>query len=128
MLMDYKARHGDANAPRTATIGLWLRRQKALQAQGRLDSRREKRLADIGVSKARSQLESVAGFERGSSLDDRWDANLAQLVQFKERHGHCSVPYDRSKQWGSLGLSPTKLQEESFSRPRQKGKNGCHWL
>lgn len=104
-LPEFIVEHAQCSVPMSHPIcGRWLSRLTTQYHKGIIDP------------EARSPLELIAGFAWGQSLDDRWDANLAKVNRFKEKHGHCSVPYDHSKQGetltGKLGLSPKKLQEK----------------
>ena len=44
------------------------------------------------VNPARAVLDGEAGLDLGPFRDRAWEARFAQLVRFRERHGHCRVP------------------------------------
>merc|ERR1740139_978806 len=83
-LRKYKYREGHCNVPYKfsdkSELGKWVSRQRAQR---------------LKMSKERaSKLDSI-GFIWGgdTELDIRWEIMFEELRKFKEREGHCNVPY-----------------------------------
>ena len=106
-LVAYKEEHGDCNVPAKYTpnkqLGTWVakqRRQYRLINEGKTSSMPEGRVAKL----------NEVGFEWNVSHlcpaqtnEGTWDLRLAELVAYKEEHGHCNVPgkHQANKQLGT---------------------------
>jgi hypothetical protein len=100
-LKEFKVKHGHCDVPRTFEkwgLGPWVSRQRTLKQNGRLDIRREEKLAAVGITWA-------------SDFDERWDERFSKLRAFKQKHGHCNPPKD---------LSLDLWQWVEYNRHRQK--------
>lgn len=103
-ISEYAAEHGHTNIPNKYStekhynLGRFVnltRNEKRKHEKGEKSSLTEERI---------KTLEAI-GFNWGGTkaqekgYDDAWDANLADLKDFKEEHGHCLVPsaYKRKK-------------------------------
>jgi hypothetical protein len=82
-LVAYKKVHGHCNVPSRNPLGNWCQNQRT--KKGRLSQERIARLEAEGFS--------------WSLIDAAWEQNFAELVAYKEIHGHCSVP----QSYGPLG-------------------------
>ncbi|NQU22856.1 MAG: Helicase associated domain protein, partial [Candidatus Nealsonbacteria bacterium] len=88
-LKAYKRKHGHCNVPnqcpKNPALGAWVSNVRASKKQKSLAEERIRQLEAMGFSwSLRSR--SVWRYD--------WDSMLAALVDFKNRHGHCNVPYD----------------------------------
>jgi len=106
-LMEYKQEHGDCNVPQSyepnKPLGMWVNRQRS---QYRLLQKGEKSyIAEERITK----LEEI-GFRwdalhlaRGKVDDPLWNRRYGELIEYKQKHGHCNVPqsYKQNKQLGS---------------------------
>jgi superfamily II DNA or RNA helicase len=128
-LLEFKATHGHCNVPtewsENPTLGHWLSVQRGLKRAGELDLEKEQCLDKLGIQWDRRSAQLAA------DPDENWTARYQQLLQFKERHGHCNVPYKwpdnpqlggwivRQRQWKKSGkLLPDRerrLNEIDFS-------------
>jgi len=63
---------------RPGKLGAWVKKQRALQNEGRLLSSRFQRLSEIGFV--------------WDPREDGWQQGYQQLVEFKRKTGHCNVP------------------------------------
>jgi len=84
-LTAYRQEYGNTQVPRSHTangLGDWVLNQRHLQRAGTMRPDR------------RAQLESISFEWRGlgKAKDERWERRFAQLLAFRERHGHCRVP------------------------------------
>eukprot|EP00980_Cylindrotheca_fusiformis_P007464 scaffold1538_cov109-Cylindrotheca_fusiformis.AAC.6 len=82
-LVDYKNEHGDCNVPQSYEeipgLGRWVNRQRTAKAKSELDPERISKLKSLGFS-----------FNTKNFL---WEARFRELVDFKNKTGHCDVPY-----------------------------------
>mmetsp|Transcript_26444 Transcript_26444/g.29250 ORF Transcript_26444/g.29250 Transcript_26444/m.29250 type:complete len:591 (+) Transcript_26444:437-2209(+) len=109
LLVEFQAREGHAAVPASYTedginVGAWLSDQRLQKKNGKLDSRREKRLLDVGVVWYRD-------------LHLQWENNYFLLIQFLEREGHPNVPQSHIEDGVNLG---TWLSRQRLLR--KKGK------
>ena len=92
-LVAYKQRHGNCNTPirypRDKALGVWVRTQRNVLKNARLDDERRRRLNSIGFSWQRKSMAS-------------WDEMFNRLVAYKQQHGDCNTPkrYPRDKALG----------------------------
>ena len=94
-LEQFKEREGHCNAPDRyeedgISLGAWLDTQRTTMKRGTLDESRQSRLEGLGIS--------------WNVLEDQWERNFALLEQFKEREGHCNVPYSHEEDGIKLGV------------------------
>ena len=82
-LEEFKKEHGHCNVPerykKHPKLGVWVNRQRMAKAEDKLIPERERRLEGLG-------------FVWSTSKDERWEEMFRKLEEFKEEHGHCSVP------------------------------------
>ena len=79
-LAEYKGKHGHCNITRKENrkLALWLTYQKHLIKNSKLAAKKIRQLEEIGA------LDNIQ--------KDNWDVMFNQLLQYKEKHGHCNVP------------------------------------
>ena len=87
-LVQYKAKHGDCDVPRSHNLGRWVKHQRTLYMTNTLAQDRVDRLDSIGF-KWRKRDPEVP-----------WETRFEELVQYKAKHGDCDVP----KKHGKLGI------------------------
>ena len=79
----FKERFGHCNVlrrwPEDPKLGPWVTNQRMLKRQGRLSAERIERLDALGIE-----------WELDAKV---WDGIFARLLQFKDRFGHCNVPF-----------------------------------
>lgn len=94
-------------------LGLWLANQKTFMLSGRMDERREAALRGLGINPA--------------SNDSRFDAGLAALTAFVEKHGHCKVPahgeHHKLRVW--LDCRRRDFNRGSLSEQRKQAIEAC---
>ena len=91
-LVAFKATHGHCKVPNAwpenPLLGRWGGQQRQQKKSGKLHSKREEKLNEIGFD---------WGFTRdlgGVNPKDLWALRYGQLVEFKNQNGHCVVPYN----------------------------------
>ncbi|MDC0566548.1 Helicase associated domain protein [Akkermansiaceae bacterium] len=81
-LLAYKKKHGDCLVPYTwqpdPTLGKWVTQQRNAKKQRKLDTKKIKRLDDLGFV--------------WNPLDKAWEENLQKLIAYEKEHGNCLVP------------------------------------
>ena len=120
-LMAYKAEYGDCDVPakwaNNEGLANWVSQQRQLKKRGNLQPGRENLLNEIGFC-----WQAVPG-------QQSWDSHFAELLLFKEQHGHCDVPV-HDPQNRSLGtwvinqrtkMKRGKLSEEQVRLLSQAG-------
>lgn len=94
-LVVYKQAHGDCDVPtkwkQNERLANWVSMQRQLKNRDALPEPRVKLLGEIGFNWR-------ADHDRQS-----WDVRYAELLQFKDTHGHCDVPV-RNPNNPSLGV------------------------
>ena len=82
-LRAFKAAHGHCEVPsdwpENQPLAAWAARQRS-RDKGRLTPAQKLRLEELGFSWA--------------PREDHWQRRFAELVLFRQRHGHCDVPSD----------------------------------
>lgn len=81
-LLEYKERHGDVNVPQrynTDKLGTFVHAQRNAYKNDALSAERIKKLESIGFL--------------FNLKDDLWNDRYEKLKQYKEKNGHCDVPY-----------------------------------
>lgn len=121
-LEGYIANHGDSSIPRSHVttsgfrLGVWVDRQRRLNADGRLDHDRARRLEAIPVW----SWEREVG--RDGNLE--WEVAFGKLTEFASREGHAMVPRDYETLDGFQLGEWVRLQRKSQARvlPDRKKK------
>lgn len=94
-------------------LGVWLANQRASMRSGKMDEKREAALRGLGINPA--------------SNKSRFDAGLAWLQAFSEKHGHCKVPahgeYHKLRVW--LDCRRRDLNRGSLSKDRKNAIEAC---
>ncbi|OEU21608.1 hypothetical protein FRACYDRAFT_181410 [Fragilariopsis cylindrus CCMP1102] len=95
LLIEYKDREGHCKVPQNhkidgANLGRWCSRQCYNKNRGTLDNVKEKQLNELGMVLDRYEFE--------------WSENIKILIEYKEREGHCNVPYSHKEDGANLGL------------------------
>jgi hypothetical protein len=107
----YKAAHGDCNVPRSwaedPRLGRWIKDQR----KGKKNIDRGE--AGRGMTAERAAKLDALGFCWGVAAAS-WEAQLAKLEAYKQKHGDCNVP----KQWIE---DPRLGQWVTTQRTRKKG-------
>jgi len=88
-LTAYKEKHGHANFPTmNGSLGRWISRQRTLYRSKKLKKDRYDKLKDLGFA-----FEDATALEFKSKLDEQWDNMFNNLVEHKNKNGHCfNVP------------------------------------
>lgn len=118
-LMKFKRRQGHTRVPRQyggpQNLGSWVARQRHLQHIGKL------------AEKYRRRLEQIA-FD-WNPVDVGWRRNYARLAEFKQVHGHCSVPSQTALgQWASVKRKRRRRGELDPEQVRQLDALGFDWV
>jgi len=86
-LKQYQEEHGDCNVPyrwpENPQLANWVFRQREHKKAGKITADREAKLDELSFN---------WGLNYSVSKENRWDFRLAELLEFKSRHGHCCVP------------------------------------
>uniref|UniRef100_UPI0040560203 Helicase associated domain protein n=1 Tax=Candidatus Electronema sp. TaxID=2698783 RepID=UPI0040560203 len=104
-LIEFKEKHGHCNVPfeykEVPKIGKFVNAMRSHKTAGTL-------------SPERIELLERIGFQWGELNTDKWEERYIQLLYFKEKYGHCNVPYN-----------PNNSQLGNWVRQqRQKKKSG----
>jgi len=77
----YKNRESHCNVPQghKEDLRIWLHSQRQRKKRGTLPSEKAKRLEELGVV--------------WDPIIQQWEKMFTLLVQYKEREGHCHVPF-----------------------------------
>ncbi|MDX5962428.1 helicase associated domain-containing protein [Rhodococcus opacus] len=94
-LLAYVEHHGHAHVPRSDMIddhrlGHWVNKQRAVYANGTLDTDRERRLQEL------------TGWT-WDPIADRWEEGFRRLLAYVEHHGHARVPQSHTVDGYQLG-------------------------
>ena len=89
-------------------LGAWLNRQRQDRKNDILDTAKEKRLENLGII--------------WDQLSQQWEDNFTLLEQFKQREGHCKVPYRYKENGHNLGmwLRNQRQRKEKLSEERRR--------
>jgi len=93
LLVQYKKREGHCNVPQRykengQNIGQWLNTQRKYKKKGALDTVKKQKFDDVGLV-----------------WDQRlwkWEIKYTLLLQYKQREGHCNVPYGHKEDGHNL--------------------------
>ncbi|MDM8567017.1 Helicase associated domain protein [Candidatus Halobeggiatoa sp. HSG11] len=86
-LLEYKKIHGDCNVPmgwpENPQLARWIHRQRVLKKQDKISEKRIRKLDEIGFRwrLLEKEIKKVT-----------WEELFAELLKYKEVHGHCNVP------------------------------------
>jgi hypothetical protein len=111
-------------------LGAWLKSQRHRQGSELLDSQREKRLENLGVTWSDKRGEStiiqqvttsggtilnVSRRRRPPSQGRLWESNFLLLLQFRDREGHLRVPAQHVEDGQKLGawISRNRLYKKA---------------
>ena len=88
-LSKFKTEHGHCNVPRSCnefpTLGSWIAVQRVKRRKGLLSESQIKALDELGFI-------WNAGKTKTEKSTKTWEESFAELIRFKEMHGHCNVP------------------------------------
>ena len=112
-LISYKNAYGNCNVPTNhhdKHLAKWCENQKMFYRQEKLSQERITLLTDIG-------------FQFTASKEQKWQTQYDNLVQFKNRYGHCNVPqqYSRNPTLGRwVGKQREKLNDGKLPKEHYK--------
>lgn len=96
----FKARHGHCNIPpnfqENPKLSRFVNNMRSQRNSGNLAAERIAKLDAIGFMWRVSRVAAVVG-ETTMKAQDTWGERYSQLAAFKEKHGHCDVPFKWSK-------------------------------
>jgi hypothetical protein len=127
-LAAFKEKHGHCNVPWTTerSLGNWVYRQRRARKIGKLDADRTRRLQELGFPWIAKRKSGEGGLgQRGS-----WDARFHELVEFKNKHGHCNVVRAKNRvlgQWVSFLRYKNKIGKLDADRIRRLEGIGFQW-
>jgi len=112
-LVKYKEKNGHCNIPqRNGTLGTWISYQRKLFRSKKLKADRHEKLDGIGF----------AFEDQKFAIDnERWNTRFVELVEYKEKNGHCNEPISN----GTLGtwistqrtlFTSKKLKEDRYEK------------
>lgn len=123
-LVAYKEAHGDCEVPanwkENQQLANWVGHQRQKKRRGELPEARVHLLDEIGF------------IWRPGTGQKSWEARYAEIIQYKEAHGHCDVPV-RNSDNSSLGAWVIKQRnkrnsgELSFEQVRLLDEVGFRW-
>lgn len=127
-LLAFRAVHGHCNVPYNSDnppLSSWVSQQRHRKKSGKLTAEREKLLDEIGFTW------TVLDFD-GVKPTDLWNVRYSQLLEFKQKHGHCKVPYnfpDNPQLGGWVGKQreQRKLNKLTPERERLLDEIGFLW-
>ncbi|MHB1350894.1 MAG: DEAD/DEAH box helicase [Desulfobulbaceae bacterium] len=127
-LLAFRAAHGHCNVPYNSDnpqLSNWVSQQRHRKKAGKLTAEREKLLDEIGFTW------TVLDFD-GVKPTDLWNVRYKQLLEFKQKHGHCKVPYnfpDNPQLGGWVGKQreQRKLNKLTPERERLLDEIGFLW-
>jgi hypothetical protein len=93
-LQAYRRVHGDCLVSTTSkedrTLGIWVKNQRAYHRKVTLSKERQKKLLSIGFVWSIGPFLKVPN--RSPQLERLWRKKFDDLLQFREKNGHCRVP------------------------------------
>lgn len=105
-LITYRKKHGHTNVPyrnnddndSERVLGIWVANQRKMNAAGKLKPQRVKKLARINFQWKLNHITKDATAnttaQNNSAHDKKWHAMYLKLVEYKNLHGDCNVPYN----------------------------------
>jgi superfamily II DNA or RNA helicase len=117
-LLTYKSIHGDTNVPLRyeTNLGTWVVNQRMIRKSGILSAERIRRLDNIGFV--------------WDTLESRWEAMFAELINYNAQHGHINIPVNVSTSlgnWVSNQRKNLKSGELDSYRKKQLDEIGFVW-
>ena len=115
-LVAYKEAKGHCNVPaNSGPLGAWCSTQRIECGKGKMTSERIDRLDAIGFD--------------WNPIITTWDKNYAELVAYKEEHGHCNINKENSSlgRWCSFQRKRHKKGNISPEQIAQLEKLGFRW-
>jgi len=101
-LKKYKEKNGHCSCPTTnGSLGYWVKEQRRLYRFKKLKADRYEKLVEIGFEFENAKI---------AMANEKWNRLFVELVEYKEKNGHCNFP---SRNGGSLG-SWVKTQRSLF--------------
>lgn len=127
-LLAFRAEYGHCNVPYhsdNTQLSNWVSQQRHRKKSGKLTAERKKMLDEIGLTW------TVLDFD-GVKPTDLWNVRYNQLLEFKQKHGHCKVPYnfpDNPQLGGWVGKQreQRKLDKLTPERERLLDEIGFLW-
>jgi len=120
-LKEYKEKKGDTNVPhKYGKLGFWVKNQRELFKTGELTEDRVNKLNELGFSWA---------MDWKKSNQDSWVQKYDELKEFKEKNGHCNVPFS-SGMMGNWVIRQRKLYKQgrlSEDRVAKLNELGFQW-
>ena len=124
LLVIYAKRENHCNVPQRyqedgIKLGIWLKRQRQDKKNAKLDPDKEKRLDELGVE--------------WNAKIAQWEEIFALLVQFKDKYGHCDVPWNHREDERNLGTWFTRQhvlyrkQELDPNKEKRLKELGVEW-
>ncbi len=97
-------------------LGIWVINQRQSKKNSKLLPERERLLEKIGFN---------WGSERyfgGVKPAELWDLRYSQLIEFKQQHGHCKVPYNYpdNKQLGKWVSKQRQRRKQNKLTPERE--------
>eukprot|EP00979_Chaetoceros_neogracilis_P015840 scaffold6574_cov261-Chaetoceros_neogracile.AAC.25 len=110
-LVEYKEKNGHCNCPtKNGSLGRWILNQRTSFISKKLKADRYEKLVEIGFV-----------FE-GFAIDEKWNSRFVELVEYKEKNGHCNCPIKKNGSFGNwVSLQRTlfrskKLKEDRYEK------------
>jgi DNA-directed RNA polymerase subunit N (RpoN/RPB10) len=89
-LLDYKQRNGHSFVPvnfkENRALGIWVATQRRLEAKGKLDQEKKKKLNKLGFVWSRDTQRRLK-----SIYEQQWEASFAKLKAYKKAYGTCQI-------------------------------------
>jgi hypothetical protein len=105
-LVKYEQKNGHCNVPtRNGSFWHWILKQRALFRSKKLKADRYEKLVGIG-------------FEFPKSDHEKWNILFVELVEYKQKNGHCNVPTRN----GSFGLWVSRQRTLFRSKKLKEGR------
>jgi hypothetical protein len=115
-LVEFKRKHGHCVVPcryeQDKSLGEWVRNQRSCRNSKTIRLDRKNLLEDLGF----------AWNGRDESRESLWNEHYQELVEFKERNGHCVVPrrYEQDKALGQWVRNQRRFHSNNKMRPDRK--------
>jgi hypothetical protein len=105
----YHVEHGDADVPNrwktSLKLAAWVGAQRQRRKQGKIPDEQIRLLDELGFTWQHR--------ERGL-----WEDRLAEIVEFKAKHGHCKIPVDKTKLGHFVNAMRTQRNNGKLSAER----------
>lgn len=120
-LKEFHKEHGHAFVPvnykENKSLGTWVASQRWLEAKGKLDSGKKKKLDQLGFVWSKDTEKELKAIN-----DEKWEESFNKLKAYKEKYGTCqvSLKVDRVLQrwtcWQRKAFYEGKLPEDRLNR------------